>query len=451
MKKIILIVSLLLTSHTVTLAGLPVSIDGEKLPTLAPMLQEVTPSVVNIATSSMVVQHSPLFNDPFFRHFFDVPQKRRERKKTGLGSGVIIDAKQGYIVTNNHVIEKADDIVVTLSDGRKFDATIVGRDPGADVAVIQVEAEDLNAIEIANSEKLRVGDFVVAIGNPFGLGQTVTSGIVSALGRSGLGIEKYENFIQTDASINPGNSGGALVNLRGELIGINTAIVGPNGGSVGIGFAIPMNMAQQIIQQLIEYGEVKRGRLGFTAQDLTPELVEAFKLKQKKGVVVARVEQNSAADKAGVVAGDVIVSVNDVEVKDSSDMRNKIGLMRVGEDIQLQIIRNGKIKRVTARIAENIVLSKLGKAFSEKLVGAEITLNQLENSQGRLEPVLQVSKLKPGSPAAYAGLRPGDIILSVNKIPVNDFESFEKALRKNSQGLLFNIQRGRRALFLLVR
>lgn len=451
MKKIILIVSLLLTSHTVTLAGLPVSIDGEKLPTLAPMLQEVTPSVVNIATSSMVVQHSPLFNDPFFRHFFDVPQKRRERKKTGLGSGVIIDAKQGYIVTNNHVIEKADDIVVTLSDGRKFDATIVGRDPGADVAVIQVEAEDLNAIEIANSEKLRVGDFVVAIGNPFGLGQTVTSGIVSALGRSGLGIEKYENFIQTDASINPGNSGGALVNLRGELIGINTAIVGPNGGSVGIGFAIPMNMAQQIIQQLIEYGEVKRGRLGFTAQDLTPELVEAFKLKQKKGVVVARVEQNSAADKAGVVAGDVIVSVNGVEVKDSSDMRNKIGLMRVGEDIQLQIIRNGKIKRVTARIAENIVLSKLGKAFSEKLVGAEITLNQLENSQGRLEPVLQVSKLKPGSPAAYAGLRPGDIILSVNKIPVNDFESFEKALRKNSQGLLFNIQRGRRALFLLVR
>lgn len=451
MKIIILIVSLLLTSHTVTVAGLPVSIDGEKLPTLAPMLQEVTPSVVNIATSSMVVQHSPLFNDPFFRHFFDVPQKRRERKKTGLGSGVIIDAKQGFIVTNNHVIEKADDIVVTLSDGRKFDATIVGRDPGADVAVIQVEAEDLNAIEIANSEKLRVGDFVVAIGNPFGLGQTVTSGIVSALGRSGLGIEKYENFIQTDASINPGNSGGALVNLRGELIGINTAIVGPNGGSVGIGFAIPMNMAQQIIQQLIEYGEVKRGRLGFTAQDLTPELVEAFKLKQKKGVVVARVEQDSAADKAGIVAGDVIVSVNGVEVKDSSDMRNKIGLMRVGEGIQLQIIRNGKIKRVTARIAENIVLSKPGKDFSEKLVGAEITLKQLENSQGRLEPVLLVSKLTSGSPAAYAGLRPGDIILSVNKIPVNDFESFEKALRKNGQGLLFNIQRGRRALFLLVR
>lgn len=451
MKKLTLPLILLLAVHTHSWAGLPVSVEGEKLPTLAPMLQQVTPSVVNIATSSMVVQHSPLFNDPFFRHFFDVPQQRRERKKTGLGSGVIIDAQQGYIVTNNHVIAKADDIVVTLSDGRKFDATIVGRDPGADVAVIQIEADDLNAIDIADSEKLRVGDFVVAIGNPFGLGQTVTSGIVSALGRSGLGIEKYEDFIQTDASINPGNSGGALVNLRGELIGINTAIVGPNGGSVGIGFAIPVNMAQQIVDQLIEYGEVKRGRLGFTAQDLTPELVEAFKLKQKQGVVVARVEQDSAADKAGLVAGDVIISINGDEIQDSTDMRNIIGLMRVGEDIQLNIIRNGKSRQVTARIAENKMLSKPGKALSDKLVGAEIIMKQLENSQGGVEPVLMISKLEPGSPAAYAGLRPGDVILSVNKVPVNDFKSFEKALEKNGQGLLLNIQRGRRALFLLVR
>jgi len=451
MKNLLLTLTLVLIGNFYSWAGLPVSVEGEKLPTLAPMLQQVTPSVVNIATSSMVVQHSPLFNDPFFRHFFDVPQQPRERKKTGLGSGVIIDAQQGHIVTNNHVIEKADDIVVTLSDGRKFDATIVGRDSGADVAVIQVEADNLNAIDIADSEELRVGDFVVAIGNPFGLGQTVTSGIVSALGRSGLGIEKYEDFIQTDASINPGNSGGALVNLRGELIGINTAIVGPNGGSVGIGFAIPVNMAQQIIDQLIEYGEVKRGRLGFTAQDLTPELVEAFKLKQKKGVVVARVEQDSAADKAGLVAGDVIISINGDEVKDSTDMRNKIGLMRVGEDIQLNIIRNGKNRQVTARIAEIKVFSKPGKALSEKLVGAEITMKQLENSQGGVKPVLIVSKLQPGSPAAYAGLRSGDIILSVNKMPVDDFKGFEKALKKNGQGLLLNIQRGRRALFLLVR
>lgn len=450
MQAITLTLILLFNLPSLVLAGLPVAVDGEKLPTLAPMLEQVTPSVVNIATSSMVVQHSPLFNDPFFRHFFDVPQQRRERKKTGLGSGVIIDAQQGYIVTNNHVIEKADDIVVTLSDGRKLAATIIGRDPDADVAVIQVAAERLSAIKVADSNTLRVGDFVVAIGNPFGLGQTVTSGIVSALGRSGLGIEKYEDFIQTDASINPGNSGGALVNLRGELVGINTAIVGPNGGSVGIGFAIPFNMAQQIIEQLIEYGEVKRGRLGFTAQDLTPELAQAFGLEQSKGVVVARVEPKSAADKAGMVAGDVIVRVNGEEISRSSDVRNKIGLIRVGDAIQLEVIRNGKLKRLTARIAAQKVTSKAAEQFSSKLAGAEISLTEIEKTNGSAKSVLVISKLKPGSAAAYAGLRPGDIILSVNQQPVSDFASLEQAIKLETRGLLFNIQRGRRALFLII-
>ncbi|RCL46180.1 MAG: DegQ family serine endoprotease [Candidatus Thioglobus sp.] len=450
MQAITLTLILLFNLPSLVLAGLPVAVDGEKLPTLAPMLEQVTPSVVNIATSSMVVQHSPLFNDPFFRHFFDVPQQRRERKKTGLGSGVIIDAQQGYIVTNNHVIEKADDIVVTLSDGRKLAATIIGRDPDADVAVIQVAAERLSAIKVADSNTLRVGDFVVAIGNPFGLGQTVTSGIVSALGRSGLGIEKYEDFIQTDASINPGNSGGALVNLRGELVGINTAIVGPNGGSVGIGFAIPFNMAQQIIEQLIEHGEVKRGRLGFTAQDLTPELAQAFGLEQSKGVVVARVEPKSAADKAGMVAGDVIVRVNGEEISRSSDVRNKIGLTRVGDAIQLEVIRNGKLKRLTARIAAQKVTSKAAEQFSSKLAGAEISLTEIEKTNGSAKSVLVISKLKPGSAAAYAGLRPGDIILSVNQQPVSDFASLEQAIKLETRGLLFNIQRGRRALFLII-
>ena len=450
MQAITLTLILLFNLPSLVLAGLPVAVDGEKLPTLAPMLEQVTPSVVNIATSSMVVQHSPLFNDPFFRHFFDVPQQRRERKKTGLGSGVIIDAKQGYIVTNNHVIEKADDIVVTLSDGRKLAATIIGRDPDADVAVIQVAAERLSAIKVADSNTLKVGDFVVAIGNPFGLGQTVTSGIVSALGRSGLGIEKYEDFIQTDASINPGNSGGALVNLRGELVGINTAIVGPNGGSVGIGFAIPFNMAQQIIEQLIEYGEVKRGRLGFTAQDLTPELAQAFGLEQSKGVVVARVEPKSAADKAGMVAGDVIVRVNGEEISRSSDVRNKIGLIRVGDAIQLEVIRNGKLKRLTARIAAQKVTSKAAEQFSSKLAGAEISLTDMEKTNGSAKSVLVISKLKPDSAAAYAGLRPGDIILSVNQQPVSDFASLEQAIKLETRGLLFNIQRGRRALFLII-
>jgi len=256
-------------------ASLPESVDGQALPSLAPMLEKTTSSVVNISTSGRVVVRDPFFDDPFFRRFFDVPQRQRERKTSGLGSGVIIDAKNGYVVTNSHVIDKAEEISVTLSDGQQYEAQVIGKDPGADIAVIKIQAENLVQIQLGDSDGLRQGDFVVAIGNPFGLGQTVTSGIVSALGRSGLGIESYEDFIQTDASINPGNSGGALVNLRGELIGINTAIYGRS-GNIGIGFAIPVNMAMQITEQLITYGEVKRGRLGFSAQDLTPDLAEAF-------------------------------------------------------------------------------------------------------------------------------------------------------------------------------
>ena len=434
----------------VAVASLPVSVNGENLPTLAPMLEKVTPSVVNIATSGTVVHQSPLFNDPFFRRFFDVPEQRRERRRTGLGSGVILDAKEGYIVTNNHVIEKADDILVTLSDGRKFEATIVGRDPGADVAIIQVDADNLTEIKTANSNKLRVGDFVVAIGNPFGLGQTVTSGIVSALGRSGLGIESFEDFIQTDASINPGNSGGALVNLRGELIGINTAIVGPNGGSVGIGFAIPVNMAQQIIGQLIEHGEVKRGRLGFTAQDLTPELAEAFNIKQRKGVVVARVEEDSAAEKAGLKAGDIIIAVNDDPVDDSADVRNMIGLIRVGTKIEIDILRDGKEKRLFAKIAEKKSKTMPGGKLSKSLEGAQLSLTEIDERNGRAKQVILVSKLEPRSPAVSSGLRGGDIILSVNKRPVSNFKELEKAIAAESRGLLLNIQRGRRGLFLLI-
>ena len=385
-----------------------------------------------------------------FGVFFDVPQQQRERKRTGLGSGVVIDADKGHIITNNHVIESADNIVVTLSDGRKLDAVVIGRDEGADIAVIQVEADNLTEIKIANSEELRVGDFVVAIGNPFGLAQTVTSGIVSALGRSRLGIESYEDFIQTDASINPGNSGGALVNLRGELVGINTAIVGPSGGSVGIGFAIPVNMAQQITAQLIEHGEVKRGRLGFTAQDLTQDLAQAFDIDQKNGVVVASVEVDSAAAKAGMKTGDVIVAINDEPVKDSADVRNTIGLLRVGTEIKLDIVRNGKAMQLSALITERRTKTISSRDISKQLAGAELTLTELDNRNGSADKVIIVSGLEPGSPAAQAGLRNEDIIHSINKQPVVDFDQLKEAV-SDPRGLLLNIQRGQRGLFLLIR
>ena len=449
-RLLIVSVTLMLAAIKIANAGLPAGVNGQALPTLAPMLEKVTPSVVNIATSGTVVQQSPLFNDPFFRRFFDIPEHRRERRRTGLGSGVILDAGQGYIVTNSHVIEKADDIVVTLSDGRKLPASVVGRDAGADVAIIQVEADNLTAIKTADSSSLRVGDFVVAIGNPFGLGQTVTSGIVSALGRSGLGIESYEDFIQTDASINPGNSGGALVNLRGELIGINTAIVGPGGGSVGIGFAIPVNMARQIIAQLIEHGEVKRGRLGFTAQDLSPELAKAFNIDQRKGVVVAQVEDDSAADKAGLKAGDVIVAVNGDSVEDSADVRNIIGLIRVGTKIEIDILRDARPRRLVAKIEDRKFKKINGGKLSQALDGAQLSLTEIEQYDGSARQVIMVAKISPRSPAAAAGLRVGDIILSVNKQPVADFKEMRRAIARQSRGLLLNIQRGRRGLFLLI-
>ena len=273
-----------------SLATLPVAVEDGPLPSLAPMLERTTPAVVNISTSTQAPMRSqPLLNDPFFRWFFDQPQRRQQREQQSLGSGVIVDSQKGYVLTNQHVIEEAHEIRVTLNDGRKFKARLLGQDPEMDVAVLQIPAENLTAVKLADSQKLRVGDFVVAIGSPFGLNQTVTSGIVSALGRSGLGIEGYENFIQTDASINPGNSGGPLVNLRGELDGINTAILAPNGGNVGIGFAIPVNMVRSIMRQIVEYGGIERGVFGVTVQDMNAELSQAMGMDGSRGAVIAAV------------------------------------------------------------------------------------------------------------------------------------------------------------------
>ncbi len=427
---------------------------GQKIPSLAPMLAKVTPAVVNISTLGRVKQENPLLRDPFFRRFFDIPQSKPRRTQS-QGSGVIIDAKKGYILTNNHVIDKAAEIRVTLHDQRELTAKLIGTDADTDIAVIQVAPENLTDLPLADSDKMRVGDFVVAIGNPFGLGQTVTSGIVSALGRSGLGLEGYEDFIQTDASINPGNSGGALVNLRGELVGINTAIFSPGrAGNVGIGFAIPVNMANEIKAQLIQFGEITRGRLGITIQDLTPELAKAFKIKvDQKGAVVARVEEDSPAAKAGLSTGDVIVSVNDRRVRNASDLRNMIGLLRVGQKIKLLALRGGETLDLSAEITVASKERIEGKFISKLLDGAtlgiiDITLGSAK--QNRKRKAIRVVAIKPTSPADQAGLRKGDIFKSVNRRDVRDFKELEKAVNRTSRGLLLNIQRGDGAIFLLI-
>ncbi len=315
------------------------------------MLEQVMPAVVNISTKTRIrYEENPLLRDPFFRHFFDIPSMPREREQQSLGSGVIVDADKGYIITNYHVIGKADQITVTLFDRRNFDASVVGSDPDTDIALIRIKAPGLIALSKGNSDSLRVGDLVVAIGNPFGLGQTVTSGIVSALGRSSLGIEGYEDFIQTDASINPGNSGGALVDTAGYLIGINTAIIGPSGGNIGIGFAIPINMATQIMDQIIQFGNIHRGQVGVQVQDLTPDLARSFDISIDKGAIIADVVHGSPAAKAGLSRGDVVTAVNGNPVDSAAKLRNVIGLARVGDTVTLNVLREGDERLVRVRI-----------------------------------------------------------------------------------------------------
>jgi len=318
------------------------------------------------------------------------------------------------------------------------------------VAVIRIPAEHLTALPLADTESLRVGDFAVAIGNPFGLGQTVTSGIVSALGRTGLGIEGYEDFIQTDASINPGNSGGALVNLRGELIGINTAILAPGGGNVGIGFAIPIHMARKVMQQLLDYGEVKRGRLGVTAQDLTPDLARAFGLQQTRGTVIAQVEKGSAADRAGLQVGDIILAIDGKPVRNSADVRNRVGLLRVGSSVAIRLLRNGKEQTIEATIEAPKLEEIAGKPLNPRLAGARFSsLHEGMPGWGKAEGVMTTA-VEPGSPAWNAGLREGDLIVSANRQPVKSLDDFRQAVAGSAQ-LLLNIQRGNGALFILIR
>ena len=425
------------------------------VPSLAPMLENVTPAVVNIYTISESEQRNQLVDDPFLRKFFNIPnqQKSRKRNRSGLGSGVIINSKKGYVITNNHVIAKAKDIKVKLHDGREFKAKLVGADPASDIAIIQIKPENLTAIKFSNSEKLRVGDFVVAIGNPFGIGQTVTSGIVSALGRSGLGIEAYENFIQTDASINPGNSGGALVNLKGQLVGINTAIIGSRGasaGSVGIGLAIPVNMALDITDQLLKYGEVKRGYLGVSAQNLTDDLSKAFGVETNRGAIITRVQKDSPADLSGIKVGDVVTKINNKAIENAASMRNKIGLLKINSTITLQINRKGKVLTKKVRIVEpdkaKIKNLKLNPRLSGVIFG-DIKKNMPE--YGKVNGI-KIMKMRKDSKAFSVGIRPNDIVLSINNIPVQSLKDLEIVANNNDE-LVLHVQRQNRTAFILLK
>jgi len=333
------------------LAGAPIPLaDGAPVQTLAPVVSRITPGVVGISVRGRVREDNPLLQDPMFRRFFNLQQQPVERETQATGSGVIVDAAQGYVMTNAHVVENASNIEVTTKDNRRLTAKLIGRDADTDIAVLQIPTGSLTAVPIGDSDRLQVGDFVLAIGNPFGLGQTVTSGIISALGRSGLGIEGYEDFIQTDASINPGNSGGPLVDLQGRVVGINTAILAPGGGNVGIGFAVPINMARQVMDQLVNYGEIKRGRIGVAIQDLTPDLAQALGTRHTQGAVIARVEPGSPAERAGLRTNDLVVAINGAPMRSGTELRNRVGLSRIGDEVELTVERGGAERTVSVRI-----------------------------------------------------------------------------------------------------
>jgi serine protease Do/serine protease DegQ len=430
-------------------AAVPPMVGDTPLPTLAPMIKKVSPAVVNIATRGTVHERgaqNPLLDDPFFRRFFDIPPDTgpRDRPFQSAGSGVIFDAKTGYIVTNAHVVENANEITVTLQDGRDLKAEVVGSDEPSDVAVLKVKPEGLSQIPLGDSAKSEVGDFVVAIGNPFGLQHTVTSGIISGLSRSGINPDGYEDFIQTDASINPGNSGGALVNLRGELIGINTAILSRSGGNIGIGFAIPVNMAKSVMEQLIKYGSVKRGQLGVSMYTVTPDIAHSLGLPNAVGALVSQVVEGSPAERAGIRTGDVITAVNGQPVKSNSELRNTIGLLRVGDKVDIGLMRDGKPIRVTAVIADATAELTGGPVSIHKsFEGSELT--DAPDAGGAL-----VKSVEPGSPAAQAGLRADDVIVGANRGRVSSLrELHERA--KGTAVLVLEVRRGNTVILIPLR
>ncbi|PTU32753.1 DegQ family serine endoprotease [Stenotrophobium rhamnosiphilum] len=442
-------------------AALPIS--QGVVPSLAPMLKQVMPAVVNISVTAKAEQRvqNPLLQDPFFRRFFGAPdqqedprgqQQPEEREAQSIGSGVIVDAVKGYIITNNHVVEQADTIKVRLSDNREFDAKLIGKDPETDVAVLQIKADNIKAVPLSDSSKAEVGDFVVAIGSPFGLRQTVTSGIISGLSRqTGISEGGYEDFIQTDASINPGNSGGALINLQGQLVGIPSNIYSPSGGNIGLGFAIPVNLAKSVMDQLISHGSVQRGRIGVMGQDLDPQLSKAMGLDRSNGAVITKIVPKSPAANAGLKTGDIILAANGHEIENFAQLRNLVGLMRVGDKVEMKILRDNKPQTVTVVIGKSTEQTAAASELSPLLAGASFAPidESVKQSTEDVRGVL-LKALEPRSPAARTGLRPGDIVDAVNRQPVDSMETFQKLAGPKATQLLLHVRRGNGALFILL-
>ncbi len=437
------------TLPATSMAALPsVMPSGEQLPSLAPMLEKVLPAVVSVHVSGTRVQSQQVPEE--FKFFFgpNFPSQQQSiRPFEGLGSGVIIDAEKGYVLTNNHVVDGADKIQLQINDGREFDAKLIGSDPQTDIALLQIEKpNNLTAIKMTDSDKLRVGDFAVAVGNPFGLGQTATSGIISALGRSGLNLEGLENFIQTDASINRGNSGGALVNLNGELIGINTAILAPGGGNIGIGFAIPSNMARDLSQQLITHGEVKRGILGIRGTEMNADLAKSFKIDAQRGAFVSEVLADSSAAKAGIKPGDVLISIDGKRINSFAELRAKVGTTPPGKEILIGLIRQGKPMDVKVTLEKQSADATRADNFSPALQGA--TLSNYVNKQVKAVAVDSVEK---GSAAATSGLQKGDLIIGINNMPIGSLGDLRKTIDAKPPVLALNIKRGNEEIYLLLR
>jgi len=429
-------------------AALPSQVPGEAaLPSLAPMLEKVLPAVVSVQVEGTAVQ-SQRIPEELKKYFGDEAPDQQGQPFEGLGSGVIIDAAKGYVLTNNHVISHADKISVQMNDGREFDAKLIGGDDQSDIALLQLQnPTGLTQIAIADSDKLRVGDFAVAVGNPFGLGQTATSGIISALGRSGLNLEGLENFIQTDASINRGNSGGALLNLNGELIGINTAILAPGGGSVGIGFAIPSNMARTLAQQLIEFGEVKRGLLGIKGTEMSADIAKAFNLNVQRGAFVSEVLPNSGSAKAGVKSGDVIVSLNDKRLSSFAELRSRIATTEPGATVKLGILRDGKPMDLQVTLDKSTSSSASAEMIAPALQGATLSDGQLKDGTKGIT----LDSVEKSSPAAQAGLHQDDVIIGVNRVRVQSIAEMRKVLESKPTVIALQIVRGNDTLYILLR